>query len=460
MSFSRELHLWLQSLDLSLPIKQPRRDFSNGYLIAELLSRYHPSLVDLHHYRQGSSFDSKLSNWAQLERALAKMQLDLPRPLIDALLHCQPNAHVAVLTRLYPQLTGRTLHPFQPPPVSSTAPPSFLASTASLAVKSRLLDSSVAGGLSPSLDSASTAQAAQAALRSHDEARREERVRQSTRIRAHLAQQRMVYHQLDKAAAAGPPAPPTAPMCSLKTVTVRQSATPLAAALPALQAQATKATPSRPSLSALNAVVVNSPHYSYHQTAPPFAEFIQHLPQLTDQAVAAVVDGVAADALDSLVANAAASPKDFYATLTLLFPLFTHCPLVSLGFQSALSLVTAWGHRLRAREAGLASALSLDFLLPQAAAAGRHAARQVARGAAAALRLLCGLGRGSCGAADVTHVPHRPRAAPPPLRLRPPTVRALASHHRRRAPLRRRALHRRRRGHSRSRPCPTRPHGG
>lgn len=37
----------LQRLDLSTPIKNPRRDFSNGFLAAEMMARFHVSALSL-----------------------------------------------------------------------------------------------------------------------------------------------------------------------------------------------------------------------------------------------------------------------------------------------------------------------------------------------------------------------------------------------------------------------------
>ena len=45
------------------------RDFANGFLIAEICARYHPSDFGLHSYENVVSNERKASNWMLLERS-------------------------------------------------------------------------------------------------------------------------------------------------------------------------------------------------------------------------------------------------------------------------------------------------------------------------------------------------------------------------------------------------------
>lgn len=84
---------WLQSLDLPACPRHCRRcagpgrakggpgsgntscclgrDFSNGYLVAEILARYFPAEIRSRACGTGSSLPTKLSNWARLQRVRA-----------------------------------------------------------------------------------------------------------------------------------------------------------------------------------------------------------------------------------------------------------------------------------------------------------------------------------------------------------------------------------------------------
>jgi hypothetical protein len=175
----REVIKWLQSLDLSCPIRNVRRDFSNGYLVAGIFSCYYPQQIEMYSFSNGTSLQAKLGNWQQLERFFAKEALDIPKDFIEGTIHCKPGAACSLIERSYTLVTHRTLkylpsknHPeqFNDSTYQSSLPP-HARSTASQSVKNNLANTELA--IEP--DRILCKQKAQAILETRVEQRRQEK---------------------------------------------------------------------------------------------------------------------------------------------------------------------------------------------------------------------------------------------------------------------------------------------
>ncbi|CCW60797.1 unnamed protein product [Phytomonas sp. EM1] len=118
----REVIKWVQSLDLSSPIRNPKRDLANGVLVAEIISRYCHARNDnsncdsprvafsMTGILTGVSAESRRHNWSLILRTLQGMKCEtVTAPLVEAILRLHPGAAQIVLDNLYKFFTKKTL---------------------------------------------------------------------------------------------------------------------------------------------------------------------------------------------------------------------------------------------------------------------------------------------------------------------------------------------------------------
>ncbi|XP_031296215.2 spermatogenesis-associated protein 4 [Camelus dromedarius] len=104
---------WLQGLDLSFFPRNISRDFSNGFLIAEIFTIHYPQDLKLSSFKNGTSLKVKLDNWAQLEKFLARKKLKLPKELIHGTIHCKAGVPEILVQEVYSLLTHREIQSIQ-----------------------------------------------------------------------------------------------------------------------------------------------------------------------------------------------------------------------------------------------------------------------------------------------------------------------------------------------------------
>ncbi|XP_072040938.1 spermatogenesis-associated protein 4-like [Amphiura filiformis] len=108
-SLPRDVFKWLQSLDLTFPIRNVRRDFSNGYLVAEIFSWYYPQDIQMHSYDNCNGLPGKVGNWSQLKTFFKRRSIDIPQELVEGTIHAKPDAAELLVQFLYTKLTNRKI---------------------------------------------------------------------------------------------------------------------------------------------------------------------------------------------------------------------------------------------------------------------------------------------------------------------------------------------------------------
>ena len=140
----RDVLKWLQSLDLSYSVKNVKRDFSNGFLIAEILSRFFPTEIQMHSYDNGSALSKKLDNWDQLAKFFDRKQIPISRQMIDGVVHCKDGAALPLLSTIYTMLTNRPMPQTTRPLNDDELIPPFARATATALLRGNIKDSELA----------------------------------------------------------------------------------------------------------------------------------------------------------------------------------------------------------------------------------------------------------------------------------------------------------------------------
>lgn len=131
----RELIKWLQSLDLSFPVHNPRRDLMNGFVVAEILSRYDKA-VSMHSFDTGSALSKRLDNWQQVQKILDRLHCNnVSKELVSNTAQGRDGAAQEILAALFTFLTKKniTIAPVaaaQTAAAAATTGPAFMRPTA------------------------------------------------------------------------------------------------------------------------------------------------------------------------------------------------------------------------------------------------------------------------------------------------------------------------------------------
>ena len=113
----REILRWIQSLDLAYSVKNVRRDFANGFLVAEIISRYKPELIQMSSYDTAARTDAKFDNWQQLDRVFLTLGFGINRQDWEPVIYAAPDAAVKIIKKLYEKLLDKTVK--DPPVIAS-----------------------------------------------------------------------------------------------------------------------------------------------------------------------------------------------------------------------------------------------------------------------------------------------------------------------------------------------------
>lgn len=166
----REVLKWIQSLDLAYSVKSPKRAFANGFLVAEIFSRYDRS-IQMHSFDNGASSRVRKDNWLQLKKHFARHDIPCDHDLIQRIMFGgDENDVIEFVKSMYTILTRRRVA--EAPQLTTVAQvPPFAKATASHKLR-KTEERSLAMGR---LDESQNQEELQRTLQDHNKEGREQR---------------------------------------------------------------------------------------------------------------------------------------------------------------------------------------------------------------------------------------------------------------------------------------------
>ena len=118
-SLPREVLKWIQSLDLTYSIRNVKKDFNNGFLVAQILSRYYPvtndinqnyKAIQMHQISNGFSMATRKDNWEQINKFIGKIsEISTSINDIDTFIKNENGEILLFIISLYQELTKRRI---------------------------------------------------------------------------------------------------------------------------------------------------------------------------------------------------------------------------------------------------------------------------------------------------------------------------------------------------------------
>ena len=116
-SLPREVIKWIQSLDLTYSVKNIKKDFNNGFLVAQILSRYYPvtnnqaanfKAMQMHTISNELSMKARKDNWTQINKFLIKInEINTRIDDMETFIKNENGEILLFIISLYQELTKR-----------------------------------------------------------------------------------------------------------------------------------------------------------------------------------------------------------------------------------------------------------------------------------------------------------------------------------------------------------------